>query len=323
MASSLRFALSNLAPRSSVSSLGSLSRPASLSSVSALRSSPLVALRASASSRSPLSAVSSFRAFSSSSGSGDKDDSSVSEEDLLNSFSGKLARRGFVPVDEARVREVMGKPPISGSSASADGSGSAASSSESPSSASSASSAAAGDEDALGDSRGSSGGVNPLTASSRPDNRPLSTSPEVKQLFVERLRRNQFRPGQSFDPMTFIDASENLRGINENARAGSGPRRTPRPARLERTGQEIHFTNLWFLSRFMSPMGKILPRYKTGLSKKKQRRVGQMIRRARQMGLLSYFHRYVPGILERTEGEAEPSGLAPPRPTGTGRQQRK
>ncbi|GBG30456.1 30S ribosomal protein S18, chloroplastic [Hondaea fermentalgiana] len=192
----------------------------------------------------------------------------VSEDDLLNSFSGNLVRKGFVPVDEERVREVMGKPPREGSS-----------------------------------------GRSPVPAP-RADTRPLSTPADIKELFVERLQRSEFKPGSTFDPVSFMEGRDNMQNVSNRRFAA----RTPRPARLERTGQEIHFTNLWFLSRFMSPMGKILPRYKTGLSKKKQRNIGRAIRRARQMGLMSYFHRYVPGILERTEGEAEPTQLAPPTP---------
>ncbi|KAJ1988264.1 hypothetical protein GGI25_005437 [Coemansia spiralis] len=47
-----------------------------------------------------------------------------------------------------------------------------------------------------------------------------------------------------------------------------------------------HYKNLHLLTQFVSDMGKIRPRYKTGLSAKSQRRVAKAIKRARAFGLL-------------------------------------
>lgn len=40
---------------------------------------------------------------------------------------------------------------------------------------------------------------------------------------------------------------------------------------------------------FINPVGKILTRAETGLTWKSQRRAGKLVRRARAMGVISYF----------------------------------
>lgn len=50
-------------------------------------------------------------------------------------------------------------------------------------------------------------------------------------------------------------------------------------------------TNAFLRSDFCSPLGRILPRSKTGLQRKTQRRLGRAIRRARSMGIIPYFGR--------------------------------
>ncbi|GAA6036599.1 hypothetical protein JCM8097_001245 [Rhodosporidiobolus ruineniae] len=47
--------------------------------------------------------------------------------------------------------------------------------------------------------------------------------------------------------------------------------------------------NPWIASEFVTSMGKIKPRGKTGLQRKSQRRVGKAIRRARSMGIIPTF----------------------------------
>jgi small subunit ribosomal protein S18 len=42
---------------------------------------------------------------------------------------------------------------------------------------------------------------------------------------------------------------------------------------------------------FINPVGKILTRAETGLTWKSQRRAGKLVRRARAMGVISYFPR--------------------------------
>ncbi|GAA5995114.1 mitochondrial 37S ribosomal protein bS18m RSM18 [Rhodotorula paludigena] len=53
-------------------------------------------------------------------------------------------------------------------------------------------------------------------------------------------------------------------------------------------------TNPYLLSEFVTSMGKIKSRGKTGLQRKSQRRVGKAIRRARSMGLMPTFGVSVP-----------------------------
>jgi small subunit ribosomal protein S18 len=52
--------------------------------------------------------------------------------------------------------------------------------------------------------------------------------------------------------------------------------------------------NVEILAPFLTMMGKIQGRNRTGLSWKSQRRVGKAVRRARSMGLLSYFAGSIP-----------------------------
>ena len=52
--------------------------------------------------------------------------------------------------------------------------------------------------------------------------------------------------------------------------------------------QEIDFKNTNLLKRFISGLGKIRSRKKTGLCAKHQRKLARTIKRARTLGLLSY-----------------------------------
>ncbi|RLC34899.1 MAG: 30S ribosomal protein S18 [Candidatus Nealsonbacteria bacterium] len=51
--------------------------------------------------------------------------------------------------------------------------------------------------------------------------------------------------------------------------------------------QEIDFKNTALLKRYISGLGKIRPRKKTGRCAKHQRRLSKAIKRARHLGLLS------------------------------------
>lgn len=84
-----------------------------------------------------------------------------------------------------------------------------------------------------------------------------------------------------------------------------------RPAVLVSHPNDIHFTNTWLLSRFLSRTGQILPRRETGLSAKMQRKLAKTVKRARQMGLLSYRDRYLPYIDMNIPGQSRPNTLAP------------
>ncbi|BGP44753.1 hypothetical protein JCM10450v2_000567 [Rhodotorula kratochvilovae] len=54
-------------------------------------------------------------------------------------------------------------------------------------------------------------------------------------------------------------------------------------------------TNPFVLSEFVTSMGKIKNRGKTGLQRKSQRRIGKAVRRARSMGIIPTFGISVPG----------------------------
>lgn len=53
------------------------------------------------------------------------------------------------------------------------------------------------------------------------------------------------------------------------------------------------FKNLDILRRFLSETGKILPRRRTGLNAKDQRKLARTIKRARMMGLLPFTEKLV------------------------------
>ena len=52
--------------------------------------------------------------------------------------------------------------------------------------------------------------------------------------------------------------------------------------------QEIDFKNTELLKRFITGLGKIRPKKRTGLCTPHQRKLSKAIKRARQIGLLSY-----------------------------------
>ncbi|KAJ2138329.1 hypothetical protein IW136_003178 [Coemansia sp. RSA 678] len=61
----------------------------------------------------------------------------------------------------------------------------------------------------------------------------------------------------------------------------------------------VEYKNTVLLSHFVTDMGRIKPRYQTGLSAKMQRRVGQAIRRARSFGLIPVTSRFDHGAGNR------------------------
>ena len=56
----------------------------------------------------------------------------------------------------------------------------------------------------------------------------------------------------------------------------------------QRNIKEIDFKNTEVLKKFISGLGKIKPRKKTGLCAKHQRQLSKTIKRARHFGLLSH-----------------------------------
>lgn len=77
---------------------------------------------------------------------------------------------------------------------------------------------------------------------------------------------------------------------------GKGPKRPRRPKVDPFSIGELEITdyrNPKMLNRFISDTGKILPRRRTGLSAKHQRRIAQTIKVARQLALLPYTEKLI------------------------------
>jgi len=83
-----------------------------------------------------------------------------------------------------------------------------------------------------------------------------------------------------------------------------------KPADLIKTGKEIHFMNGFFLSRFISDGGKILPKWRTGLNSRQQRLISKEIRKARQVGTLPIMQKYLPTFDSNLPGQALLNPLA-------------
>ena len=77
---------------------------------------------------------------------------------------------------------------------------------------------------------------------------------------------------------------------------GKGPKRPRKPKVDPFSIGELEITDykdVKMLRRFVSDTGKILPRRRTGLSAKHQRRISQTIKIARQLALLPYTEKLV------------------------------
>ncbi len=77
---------------------------------------------------------------------------------------------------------------------------------------------------------------------------------------------------------------------------GKGPKRPRKPKVDPFAIGELEITDykdVKMLRRFVSDTGKILPRRRTGLSAKHQRRIAQTIKIARQLALLPYTEKLV------------------------------
>ncbi|ACO44806.1 30S ribosomal protein S18 [Deinococcus malanensis] len=77
---------------------------------------------------------------------------------------------------------------------------------------------------------------------------------------------------------------------------GKGPKRPRKPKVDPFSIGELEITDykdVKMLRRFVSDTGKILPRRRTGLSAKHQRRIAQTIKVARQLALLPYTEKLV------------------------------
>jgi ribosomal protein S18 len=83
-----------------------------------------------------------------------------------------------------------------------------------------------------------------------------------------------------------------------------------KPVQLIKTGKEIHFMNGYFLTRFISDGGKILPRWRTGLTSKQQRKLTREIQKARQLGIIPIMQKYLPGFEADLPNQTLPNPLA-------------
>ncbi|KAI9251984.1 ribosomal protein S18 [Sporodiniella umbellata] len=83
------------------------------------------------------------------------------------------------------------------------------------------------------------------------------------------------------------DLNDNL--YRETLRARRGKTVTPTQDPFDILGLDpLHeYKNYKLLSKFVSDMGKILPREQTGLTAKNQRKLAKAVKRARAMGLMS------------------------------------
>ncbi len=52
--------------------------------------------------------------------------------------------------------------------------------------------------------------------------------------------------------------------------------------------KHVDYKDVEVLKRFLTPHARIMPRRKTGLSAKNQRKLAKAVKRAREMGLLPY-----------------------------------
>lgn len=83
-----------------------------------------------------------------------------------------------------------------------------------------------------------------------------------------------------------------------------------RPVELIKTGKEIHFMNGFFLTRFISDGGKMLPRFKTGLNARQQRKVAKEVRKARQLGVIPIMQKFLPAFEANLPGQMLDNPLA-------------
>mmetsp|Transcript_20960 Transcript_20960/g.38982 ORF Transcript_20960/g.38982 Transcript_20960/m.38982 type:complete len:312 (-) Transcript_20960:305-1240(-) len=141
----------------------------------------------------------------------------------------------------------------------------------------------------------------------------LRSSEDAREEILGLTGLRSIRPGDTYDPLGQLYRS----GVTELSIRGPGRGNFVRPQRPQRmvvTGKELHFANVWVLSRFLTPMGRIMPRNKTGLSPRKQKLLTKAVKRARQLSLLPTTHRYSEGPLSQVMGEKERNPLAPPEP---------
>ncbi|RCH81691.1 28S ribosomal protein S18c, mitochondrial, partial [Rhizopus stolonifer] len=111
-------------------------------------------------------------------------------------------------------------------------------------------------------------------------------SKERVKVHAEAAQRYQkiHQEGDLYHPQ---DLNDNL--YRESLRARRGKSTTPSQDPFDVLGLDpLHeYKNYKLLSKFVSDMGKILPREQTGLTAKNQRKLAKAVKRARAMGLMS------------------------------------
>ena len=81
----------------------------------------------------------------------------------------------------------------------------------------------------------------------------------------------------------------NASGSNGNSAFGKNQEQRKKYCRFKKSGiKYIDYKDPNFLLKFVNEQGKLLPRRLTGTSAKFQRKVGQAVKRARHLALLSY-----------------------------------
>ncbi|WOO81211.1 30S ribosomal protein S18 [Vanrija pseudolonga] len=117
----------------------------------------------------------------------------------------------------------------------------------------------------------------------------------MRDLTLEDDGRQPFRPNLITPPMLY--AHDKLYGREHRGQKRpllGPPKRIAKqidPFYIRKANPVDHALNPLMAGAFINPIGKILSRAETGLTWKSQRRAGKLVRRARAMGVISYFSR--------------------------------
>ncbi|KAI8324842.1 ribosomal protein S18 [Martensiomyces pterosporus] len=122
----------------------------------------------------------------------------------------------------------------------------------------------------------------------------MSTTPSPQSKTGDKAYENS-----SYSRVFFAKSAYHPRDLNENTAQRQLKQRAPSQAKMDPfVALDIdptkEYKNSYLLSNFVTDMGKIRPRYKTGLSAKSQRKVAKAIKRARAFGLMPVTSRFNP-----------------------------
>ncbi|KAJ1963702.1 hypothetical protein GGI12_001892 [Dipsacomyces acuminosporus] len=132
--------------------------------------------------------------------------------------------------------------------------------------------------------------VNRIISSPSSSSLPASSQPKV----LDKAYENS-----SYTRVFFAKSTYHPRDLNENTAQRQLKQRAPSQAKTDPfVALDIdpikEYKNSYLLSNFVTEMGKIRPRYKTGLTAKSQRKVAKAIKRARAFGLMPVTSRFNP-----------------------------